>query len=359
MKLKWVYARNFRAIKNLEIECAPHINEIVGRNAQGKTSLLEAIYLVMTATSFRAASIRELIRHESEGFFVECGFEKQGVSYEVQFSFDGTKRRILLNHRPADSATLLLGGLVGVTCTPEVQNIIKGPPQLRRHFLDLMLAQMDPLYVHHLTRYNRALKQRNLLLRNKDFRTIAAWEQELALSASYITEERAKIVTRLIPWVEKFHENLSLGLSKLQLSYTTKAPLQQGLDGMRLYFEREFNRRRAQEASYGSTLVGPHRDDLEVLVENKAVRDYASEGEMRLVALTLKFAEWHVIQEQIEDHPLMLIDDFAAYLDSERLSRLFALTGNLGQAFLSMHQSNPALVSERVKTFTLEAGTLS
>lgn len=360
MELKWIYARNFRVINELTLECSPHINEIVGKNGQGKTTLLEAIHLIMTATSFRSSSIRDLIRHDSEGFFLECGFEKQNVAFEVQISFDGNKRRILLNKRPCDSATLLLGGLVGTTCTPEVQNIVKGSPQVRRSFLDLMIAQMSPLYVHHLSRYNRALKQRNALLKNKDFRTMNAWEQELAISAAVLTEMRYKITERLLPWVTKFHEILSLATSTLELVYTTKAPVQDGQEAMRIYFESEFLRKRPHEAALGATLVGPHRDDLELLIRGKQCADFASEGEMRLVALTLKFAEWHLLKSEIEDLPLMLIDDFGAYLDKERTALLFDLTKQLGQVFVSSHLSNnQQFTDSHVKTFAIQQGAFA
>ena len=187
---------------------------------------------------FAPLSIRELVAHDTDGFFIECGFQKQGISYELQISFDGVKRRVSLNQRPCESVTLLLGQIIGVTCTPEIQSLIKGSPSLRRHFLDLQLAQVDPLYVHHLSRYNRALKQRNVLLRARDFHTIAIWEEQLALSATYITLERRKMVAQLDILARQLYMELSSNSqsNELQLLYDTKVNLEQHSDNLRLYY---------------------------------------------------------------------------------------------------------------------------
>lgn len=362
VRIKWLYVRNFRGFDDLGIEFTPGINEIVGRNAQGKTSLLEAIYLCMTGSSFRTSVMRDLIRYDQEGFFVEIGFEKEGVSYELQFSFDGQKRRIFLNGRSCDSIASLIGQLLGVICTPEVQNLVKGAPAVRRHFLDLCLAQIDPLYVHHLSRYSKALKQRNALLKAKDVRTIGVWEKELAHSASYITRARVQITQVLRPRLAKCFSELSqneMQAKELDLAYDSKAPCD-NIDETRIYFEQEFIRKRFQEIAFGSTLVGPHRDDMLIFMGKKAAREFASEGEMRLIALSLKLAEWQHVKELVEFEPLLLIDDFGAYLDKERASRLFGMICTFGQVFISTHTANPAQTQapSKLKTFFIEAGKL-
>ena len=356
MKIKWLYVRNFRGFDDLALEFETGINEIVGKNAQGKTSLLEAIYLCMTGSSFRTSSVRDLIKYEKEGFFIEIGFEKEGITYKLQFSFDGQKRRIFLNNRPCPSVTSLIGQLLGVLCTPDVQELVKGAPSARRHFLDLSLAQIDPLYVYHLSRYTRALKQRNSLLKAKDLRTITVWEKELAHSATYITAARLKIVgalkEHLVDYFDKFAQNTS---KELSLEYTTRAIGK--ADEMRAYFEEEFNKKRLREMAFGSTLVGPHRDDLLVFMGKKNVRDFASEGEMRLVAISLKLAEWQYLKSHMDFAPLLLIDDFGAYLDKERVARLSDVICTFGQVFISAHATNQIL-GAKSKTFILDSGKI-
>jgi DNA replication and repair protein RecF len=354
VQLKWLYARNFRAIEELEIQFFSGINEIIGDNGQGKTSLLEAIHLLISGSSFRTSTLTDLVAHGKEGFFLACEFEKQGIDYTLEMSFDGSKKRVLLNKRLCDSISQLIGQVVGVVCTTEVQELVKGSPQLRRHFLDLQLAQTDPLYVHHLSRYSRALKQRNALLRTKNIATIAIWEQQLALSASYITEKRQEISILLQPLVQKIHAELTLQPSLLEIWYQTKAPVNEGQEAMQRYFEREYHNKRQQELLYGMTQVGPHRDDLIITLYNKSVRDFASEGEMRLIALSLKLAEWQMLKERTQDTPLMAIDDFAAFLDPQRIHRLFSIMQTLGQTFLTSQRP----IGENKNRFQLSAGKL-
>ncbi len=366
MQIKWLYVRNFRTFSELSVEFSPEINEIIGRNAQGKTSLLEAIYFCMTGGSFRTSTNRELIKHEQEGFFIATGFEKEGerISYELDISFDGTKRRILFNRRPCESISLLIGQLLGVTCTPEVQNLVKGSPNTRRHFLDLQLAQIDPLYVHHLSRYGRALKQRNALLKARDMRTISAWEVELSNSATYITLCRKKVVSKLSVWLKSFFRELSLDSTNatLDLFYDTKVTNAKGSsedpEEIRNYFLQEYQRRRMQEQAFGSTLVGPHRDDLHFLRGTHAFRDFASEGEIRLAALSLKLAEWQQLKEHTQTNPILLIDDFAAYLDKERTRKLFEIISRFGQIFITAHAAASPEIQEqkKLKTFWIEQG---
>lgn len=361
MQIKWLYVRNFRNFSELTVEFSPEVNELVGRNAQGKTSLLEAMYFCMAGGSFRTSINRELIKHDQEGFFIAIGFEKEEerISYELDISFDGTKRRVRFNRRPCESLSLLIGQLLGVTCTPEVQNLVKGSPHHRRHFLDLQLAQINPLYVHHLSRYGRALKQRNALLKARDLRTIEAWETELAHSATYITLCRKKVTGKLNVWLKSFFEELSLDSKKaaLDLHYMTKVTSDDP-EETKSYFLQEYQRRRMQELAFGSTLVGPHRDDLHFLRGAHALRDFASEGEIRLAALSLKLAEWQHVKEHTQTSPILLIDDFAAYLDKERTKKLFEIVSQFGQLFITAHAPSSEEVSAQksVKTFWIEQG---
>ncbi len=352
MKLVSLYVRNFRPFSELSCEFSPGINQVIGQNGQGKTSILEAISLAMTTTSFRTAKLYDIIKHQSDGFFICVVFEKEGVRTELEISYDGQRKRLFCNKRPIE-VKALIGQLVGVISYPEIQNLIKGPPALRRHYLDVQIAEVDPIYMQHLSRYKAALKHRNVLLRQKNFATIHVWEHELALSAAYIACTREKIVEALCPLVAKSYHAISGKSIPLQLTYTTTAPKGESEEGVARHYYEEYGRRRPLEAIKGSTCVGPHRDDLSVMrvsegcndgksegkSDGRLMRCFASEGEMRLAALALKFAEWQSLHERLKMPPLMLIDDFGAYLDAERRARLFAMVSELGgQVFLSMHE---------------------
>lgn len=360
MQLRSAYVRNFRNIEALSLEFHPRMNEIVGKNAQGKTSLLEAIFLCVSGSSFRTNTLFDLIRHEQAGFFIEVSFEKQGFSHEIQLSFDGVKKRILFDKRVCESQSILIGELIGVVCPPEVQGLIKGAPQERRHFLDLHIAQLDPLYVHHLIRYRRALKQRNFLLRKKDTKTLLPWEKELSISGAYIIVERIKAVNELLPWVKNYLEVLDVRYDgEIELSYATKKH-DLAKNDLQLFLEKELIEKRGAEVAVGATLVGPHRDDLLLKASGKLIREFASEGQLRLIALALKLSEWQRLKNVTKETPLLLIDDFEAYLDREKSEKLFSLCSEFGQLFLSAHRS---ICSEKKelygKTFLIEKGSFA
>jgi DNA replication and repair protein RecF len=337
VKIISLYLRHFRSIEERLFEFSDGVNEIVGPNGHGKTSLLEALFIIMTATSFRTTKLEELIRHKEKGFFIECLFEKEGERSKLSFSFDGSKKRILYNENPLNSSLQLLGKLLGVIATPELQELIKGAPTVRRFFLDLLLGATDPVALHHFSRFRRALKQRNAALKMRDERTLFAWEEELSSSMAFVAEKRAALVQELQPHVT--HYSQLLLQEPLELVYELKAepPL------LKAYYQAELLRKRPQEMIVGTTLVGPHRDDLHLLHQSRRCASFSSEGQLRLAALSLKLAEWRVMQTRASCPPLFMIDDFAAFLDLNKRALLSDLIGSLGQVFLTAHEPQDSL----------------
>lgn len=336
-KLRAVHFRNF---EELQAAFHPGINEIIGENAQGKTSLLEAIFICLCGSSFRTSHLKELIQHQTAGFFVEAHFEKHGITHQVAVSFDGVSRRVFLNHAPCTSSATLLGLMTGVACTPEDVDLIKGAPAFRRRFLDMQIAQVDQLYVHHLNRYTKALKARNILLKQKHEKTLFAWEHELAQSGAYLVHKRRANTHFLCEKAAPFFALFTQKEALLELRYYNPCPEECGdIESLKGYYVKSFTEKRAQELLYGMTLVGPHRDDLEIFSEGRPFRDFASEGQQHLAAISLKLAEWHYLKEHAQDVPLMIIDDFATSLDSIRQRLLFEELHQLGQVFLSSHTS--------------------
>lgn len=339
MFLKQLYARNFRNFEEITVDFASGINEVVGDNAQGKTSLLEALFLCMTASSFRSQHLKDLIRHAQKGFFVEACFEKAGVDHQVGISYDGEKRRVFLNGAACETPTVLLGLMPGVASTPDDIAIVKGQPSLRRRYLDLMIAQIDPVFVHHLSRFMRALKQRNVLLKQKQIGSISCWEEELARSSAYISLMRKKAAHFVNQKAGEFFASFSTDKLPLTLQYTTSIRLVEDVEEQRLLFMQEFEKKRAQEVHLGVTLVGPHRDDLLIVVGNKPAREFASIGQSVLAACAMRLAEWHYLERETRTRPLMIVDDFGQALDSTRKKLLFTELQSLGQLFLSSHVS--------------------
>lgn len=357
MYLKQLYARNFRNIDEIQIEFIDGVNEVVGDNAQGKTTILEALFLCMTASSFRSLHLKELIRHGEKGFFVEACFEKAGVLHQIGISYDGEKRRVFLNGGPCDTPSVLLGLMPGVASTPDDIALVKGQPSSRRRFLDLLIAQIDPVFVHHLSRFMRALKQRNVLLKQKQIGSISCWEEELARSSAYISLQRRRAVEFLKTSASGFFTAFSTENTQLELAYHSHMRPCVDLESYRLAFQQEYERKRAQELLMGATLVGPHRDDLYIFINAKSARDFASIGQSALIACALRLAEWHYLKEETHSKPLMIVDDFGSSLDSTRRQMLFAKLATLGQLFLSSHASVQGHFAS-VKTHTMKEGKL-
>jgi DNA replication and repair protein RecF len=333
MHLQSLYLKDFRVYTERRFDFCPQVNVICGANALGKTSILEAILLLMTGRSFRTSQIKDLVRHGASSFYVKAVFLKHGVEQSLAMSYDGKERKILYNHRLCPSISGLLGLLQGALMIPDDIELVKGAPGSRRRFLDLQLAQIDPLYVHHLTRYCRAMRQRNSLLKVKNLTTVETWEHEMAKAAAYIVKQRYRAVDNLQSICRDVQGILSGKREHLSLAYKTSAPAEEhNIYGM--YMAR-YKKNRPRELLYGSTLTGPHKDDFQIAIGGKEARFFASEGQQRSCVAALRFAEWEHLKQRAEDSPLMLIDDMGISLDRSRRTQLISYVGKLNQVFLT------------------------
>jgi DNA replication and repair protein RecF len=328
MKLKRLYLRNFRNYTEEVATFGEGVNLIHGNNAQGKTNLLEAIYLLSTGRSFRTNRLSELIREGSTHFHLEASFVKEGIPQTVKLCFDGKVKEIQHNQTRYPSFTPLIGLLPIVLYHPNDIQLLMGAPVERRRFLNLFLAQSDPIYIHHLIRYHKAMKQRNELLRQKILNTIELWEAQMAVSASYLTKKRADAMLQLSPlthhWMKELSSSNDLLEIKYQPSYSSAPDF--------------FIKNRIREMVLGSTLSGPHRDDLSFDLQNLSMRSYASEGQKRSLLAALHFASWEGLKETISAAPLLGVDDFPVHLDQERQTQLFQKLFQFGQVFLTTPQ---------------------
>ena len=336
MYLQRIYAKNFRNFDECSFDFTDGAHVIVGDNGVGKTSLLEALFFCMTASSFRTQSVKELIRFQQKGFFVEAEFKKEGVQHTLSISYDGQKRRVSLNHAPCQSATELLGLIPGVSVTPEDIALVQGAPSVRRRFLDVCLAQVDPAYVRHLRRYHQALKQRNFLLKQKKPAALFCFEEELARSGAYLILERQKLLYFMQANTQQFFNDL-IGHDDFcfEMLYESTGKMHDDHKTLYEHLKKEFVSKREQEMHYGLTLVGPHRDDIVLRMQKKEAASFASVGQKRIIAYALRLAEWYFLQERTNISPLMIVDDFATSLDNAKTMRLAALLAKLGQVFLS------------------------
>ncbi len=326
MWLKRLFLHNFRNYENAHVNFAPGINVIEGENGQGKTNLLEAIYLLSTGRSFRTAFLNDLIRHDAPGFFLEAEFERDGIEQTLKISFDGQTRKVQHNATTYANFSNLLGLLPSVLFAPHDVNLISGAPADRRRFINLHIAQSDPLYVHHLLRFGKALKQRNCLLKAGSKDGIEVWEAEMALSALVLVHKRNEAIDKLQKRLSPLAKELSLEFDEFQLDYHPSIASD---------FEGQWAHMRKRELIVGSTQCGPHRDDLQIALHGKKAKSFSSEGQKRSCLAALRFAEWEVLRTRFEDKPLIGIDDFGVHLDSARSKQLRNRLGSFGQVFLT------------------------
>lgn len=349
MHLKRLRLRNFRIYEEAVFEFFPKTNVIRGPNAKGKTSILEAIYVLMTGRSFRTSQISELVRRGASSFTLEAIFVKHGLENTLRLHYQGGERKVVHNSTAYSSSVSLLGLLQGSIVHPDDVAVVKGAPSIRRHLLDLQLAQADPLYVHYLTRYDRAMRQRNHLLRAQITSTIESWEYEMAHAAAYVIPQRAKAVSELQQQGTILYNHICGGKEQLSLLYkahgTGDVIPDNSVDLCRLFCD-QYARHRKKEMTFGATLSGPHKDDLIISLDDKEARSFASEGQQRSCVVALRLAEWERLKDQSYDTPLMLMDDIGMSLDSARRRYLLEHFNSLEQVFVTTTDELPLLDNE-------------
>lgn len=351
MQLKQLVLRNFRNYVDEVVTFSPGVNLIYGRNGAGKTNLLEALYLLSTGRSFRTVHLTDLIRKDCSHFFIEASFEKDAIEQTLSIGFDGKNRKIHYNATTLSHFSHLLGILPSVLYAPFDHQLIVGAPQERRRFLNVQLAQSDPLYVHHLMRYHKAMKQRNALLKAKQEESLESWEEMMAVSASYIMQKRASLISDLKPKVELYAKSLSNGLDSFDLFYSPSIAMKH-----RENIQSIFQKHRKKELLLGATLNGPHRDDFLITYHKKEAKVYASEGQKRTCIAALKMAEREWLSL---DEALLGIDDFGVHLDEKRTDLLYQAVGCLKQVFLTIPSDELIENLPHARLLFVEDGTVS
>ncbi|MES2199054.1 MAG: DNA replication/repair protein RecF [Chlamydiota bacterium] len=326
---------SFRSYKTADALFTQGINYIEGMNGSGKSNLLEALHLISTGKSFRTSRLQELIRHTQEKFILEALFYKEGIDHKLTLFFSKEGRKILYNETSYSSFIPLLGLIPSIFSSPEDITIITGGPAERRRFLDLHIAQADPNYIYHLGRYQRALKQRNFLLKTQT-KGFAPWEELMATSACYITEKRVQTLFDLQKASQKFLLHLSEQKEPLQIEYRSSlhGPKKELTLTPGFYIEK-WAELRSKELIYKTTLIGPHRDDILFSIQGQDVKSFCSEGQKRCALAALRLAEWETLKNRLGITPLFGVDDFGVHLDEKRTFLLDELLQDMGQVFLT------------------------
>jgi DNA replication and repair protein RecF len=347
--------RDFRNYARLDADFGPGFHLLLGGNAQGKTNLLEAIYLLATLRSFRGVGGAQMIRHGASGFFVGARVVAAGTS-DIRLYWSPTARSLTLNQRPVRRLTEYLGSLRAVVfCTEDLQ-LIKGPAARRRRFLDLLLTQAHPGYLSLLQRYLQALRARNALLkaRSVDAAALAGFTAELVAAGNEIMRQRRELVPRLSALTRLAYRRIAHDAEEVRLDY---AP------SVKAHFAEELNRVAERERALRMTLLGPHRDELRILLDERPAAQFASEGQKRTLALAFKMAQAEYLTGLHGTPPVLLLDDVMGELDASRRAGLLPLLERAhhasGQVFMTCTEEQwPAELGRRLQRWQVRAGTL-
>lgn len=320
MILKSLKLKNFRNYDSLSLTFDDNINIFYGDNAQGKTNILEAVYLSGTTKSHKGSRDKDIIQFGSEESHIETVVHKDSVDYTVDIHLKKNRPKgIAVNKIPIKRASELFGIVNLIFFSPEDLNIIKNGPSERRRFLDLELCQLDKVYLFHLTNYNKIIQQRNKLLKDLSFYselkdTLDIWDLQLAKYGRYVIERRCSFVEQLNQIIYGIHKKLSGNKEEIVLSYEPNVTEED-------FYER-LVKNREKDNKLKTTTVGPHRDDLNFVVNGVDIRKFGSQGQQRTAALSLKLSEIELVRSVIHDTPILLLDDVLSELDQNRQNYL-------------------------------------
>ena len=320
MKIKQLKLKNYRNYDLLDLEFDSSTNIFYGDNAQGKTNILESIYLCGTTKSHRGTKDRDLIKFGEEESHIEAVVEKNEVPFKIDIHLKkNSPKGIAINKMPIRRASELFGIINIVFFSPEDLNIIKNGPSERRRFIDLELAQLDKVYLSDLSNYNRIVNQRNKLLkdsynRQEILETLDVWDMQLAHYGKKIIDRRNLFIYQLSEIAGKVHERLTGEKEILNISYE---PSNGNMD-----LEQAIKNNRERDIRMKSTSVGPHRDDICFMTDEVDIRKFGSQGQQRTAALSLKLSEIELVKQVTKDTPILLLDDVLSELDKHRQNYL-------------------------------------
>lgn len=307
--------KNFRNYLEEEINLNKNINIFYGENAQGKTNIIESIFLCAMGKSFRAKKDIEMINFNEQNSIIEINYEKSDRDGNIKIEL-GARKNIYLNGIKKKKLSELIGNINLIIFTPDDINILKGSPDNRRKFLDIMISQLRPNYLEVLSRYKNTLEQRNNYLKQiqeygKDSSLLDIWDEKLADYAINIYKYRMEFIEKLENKIENIHNDITKNKEKIKIEYISMCKEKQE-------FLNALKERRKLDIIKGYTTRGIHRDDFIIYINEKDVSIYGSQGQNRTAMLSLKLSELQVVYDEIGEEPILLLDDFMSELDEKR-----------------------------------------
>ena len=329
MYIESIELKNFRNYQDLQLDFDKGTNIFYGDNAQGKTNILESVYICGTTKSHKGSKDKEIIRFGEEESHIRMMVKKDELSYKIDMHLRKNKAKgVAINGLPIKKARELFGIVNLVFFSPEDLNIIKNGPGERRRFMDMELSQLDKIYLSNLVNYNKVLNQRNKLLKDIAFspseqlmQTLDIWDMQLVKYGSLIIKGRKSFIEKINTIISDIHSRLTGGIENIKVCYVPDVDVND--------FEEEVRNSRQKDIKYKVTGKGPHKDDLIFLINDNDVRKYGSQGQQRTAALSLKLSEIELVKLVIKDTPVLLLDDVLSELDSNRQNFLINSIGDI------------------------------
>lgn len=355
MRLQLVECRDFRCIESIRFEPEPGVNVLRGANAQGKTSLLEAVSFAATSKSPRTNTEEELVRYGESGFRVRIAAERRDREVAIEAFWWQNAKRFRVNGVPMSRMSDVLGKIQAVFFSPEDVELVRGAATPRRRFLDMEISQISPAYLGALQQYRQALRQRNEVLRNSrpDPALLDVWDAQLVKHGVILMEERRTYIGDLARCAAEAYGNIAGG-ETLEITYAPDAPEPEAL-------AETLARARDLDLRNRLTRHGPHRDDFTIQVTGHAARQFASQGQQKTAALALKLAEMELVRARVGEYPVLMLDEVLAELDEARARRLFEFVPAGAQCLVTTTElePRPGVLGALWANYRIEKGRLT
>lgn len=330
MYIDRIELKDFRNYDSIEMNFSSKINVFIGENAQGKTNLMESLYVLSMAKSHRTSNDKELIRWEADYGKIKGDIQKKYGQLPLELILSKKGKKAKVNHLEQTRLSDYIGQLNVVMFAPEDLYLVKGSPQVRRRFLDMEIGQISPIYLHDLLQFQKIMKQRNHILKQHQGKPMLndvmfdVYTEQYIDAAVKVIQKRFHFMQLLQQWAEPIHFGISRGLEKLRITYNSSTGIQPewSSNEMKNHLEKKIAANQNRELYRGVSLIGPHRDDLQFFVNDYDVQTYGSQGQQRTTALSLKLAEIELIKQEVGESPVLLLDDVLSELDDYRQSHL-------------------------------------
>ena len=327
MYIKSLKLKDYRSYKDIDFKFNEKLNIFVGKNAQGKTNALEAIFFAVIGKSFKTSKEKEIIRWNCNKAYIKADFQKKYRETEVELFFNKEhKKSIKIDGITIKKIGELIGSVNAVFFSPDELKLVKESPEERRKFINIDISQTNKKYFYMIGRYEKVLANRNKLLKStKDINVIKdsidIWDRSLSELAEKIYLERKKFIEELNPYASKAHEYISGGKEKIEIKYISSFE-----DDYKNKMMKALSKNLEKDFQLGYTTVGIHRDELDIYLNGVEVKNYGSQGQQRTVALSMKLAELEIIKNRIGEYPILLLDDVFSELDLDRRKKLLKFT---------------------------------